>query len=223
MPVAKRKSKAAPVEVEEVEFEELEDELEEVEEDELDEDFEEETEDEEGLEDSEEDDDELAELEEPEDLDEEEVKAEAKPKKAAKKKTPAKPKLVGQNVAWLVQLIADETGKKVQPPQVRGWLRSLAKKGEVEHADKGRWVFSGIEDPKVVVLLEAIKSGKFDSEKKGNTEALAKARAKAAENRAKKKAAQEALDAGELDADEDEVEEEAPKPKPRRKKAAAKK
>lgn len=222
MPVAKRRSKPAKVEEPEEleELEELEDELEE---DSDLEDLEEEEVDEDEESDEEEDDD-LAELEEPEELDEEEEE-QPKPKKArAKKKAtaPKKPKVQGHNIAWLVDLVNTQTDKTTAPPQVRGWLRSLVKKGVVQHGEKDRWVFSGVEDPAVVALLDAIKGGKFEqTERKGNPDALAKARAKRAENLAKKREAQAAAE--ELDDDEaDEVEEEAPKPKRRTRKAAKK-
>jgi hypothetical protein len=160
--------------------------------------------------------------EELEELEDDEVEDETPaPKKKAKPSKTAAPKaeVVEFGSPWLAAHITEKTGETYDARGIRMLLRKLAKDGvhnRVVGEDRGRYSFSGPEDPTVKAVLAMVKSGAAKELKQAGLQAVKdKAAAKKAE-KAKAKAAEVSEDE-----DDDEVEE-APAPAPKRKAGAAK-
>lgn len=191
---AKTKVVEEPIEEELDELEE-EDELEDL--DDLDEDDSDDSDD--ADEDSDEDegesdaDDDLDDLEEVEDEEvEEKPKTRKARKQAAGKSAAPKKAKIEFDTKWLAAHISESTKNPVDPRKLRMHLRALAKKGELDRTigeDRSRYDFApGAKNETVKALVAAAKKGTFDaSGRKGNPEALAKARAARAANKAEGK------------------------------------
>jgi len=136
----------------------------------------------------------------------------AKNTKAATKATPAKPapKVAAPvedeifGVADVAQLIEVKFGKVVKTRDLRTLLRKMARDGrldrEIVAGNRDRWVWSGPEDAEVEKILDAYEAGELEADKKEKLDAL---KARKAEQRAAKKAAE-----AEAEDDDEELEEE---------------
>lgn len=128
-------------------------------------------------------------------------KAVAAAKPAAKKKTTET-----LSTAWLAEQVNLACGTKYDPAQLRILLRKLTKDGVVERGE-GRYEFTGVEDPRVVAVIAAVKDGSADEAKKARLADL-KAKREAAKAAAPakgkkgKKAAPVVEDDEEIDLDE---------------------
>lgn len=163
-------------------------------------------------------------VEEMDDLDElEELEEEAPPKKSKKAaKTEEKPTKKARRTAseddeessaygakWLCEYISEQIGKEYTPASLRVLLRRLARSGELARevgVDRGRYEFSGPNDPTVKTILKMVKEGAIEKEK---ADRLADVK----EKKAAKKTAKAAEPDDEDDDDEDEEEAPAPKKK----------
>lgn len=155
-----------------------------------------------------EDDDDLEELEEVDEEEEETppAKGKAKPKAKAAPKQPT----IQYGSPWLASYITEKTGDTYDSRGIRMLLRKLARDGNFDRTigeDRGRYEFTGPNDPTVKAVLAMVKSGEAKELKQAGLDAV---KQKAAEKKAAAKAAAEA------EADEvEEIEEEAPKPRRR--------
>lgn len=164
----------------------------------------EESSDDEDLEEMEDSDEDLEELEDAE----EDSKAE-KPKR----KPPVRPK-IDFGSPELAAYATEVTGENYNSRDIRMLLRKLAKDGKLKReigVDKGRYEFTGKNDPTVKMVIGLIKDGTAKAMKQ---EGLQKVKDQAAAKKAAKAeaAAKEAEEAEEME----EVEEETPKPTRRR-------
>lgn len=77
---------------------------------------------------------------------------------------------------WLSEQVAAKAKKELSPYQLRIILRRLVKDGTVER-EEGRWQFSGVNDPTVKAVIEAVKNGAHEeATKEGTSKAKATAR-----------------------------------------------
>lgn len=139
---------------------------------------------------------------------------------APKKRQPPKRAPIQFGSAWLAGVVNEKLGTDHNAYTIRGLVRRMVKAGKFERAvgeDRSRYEFTGKTDPRVKEIVAFVKEAGTEI-KSSRTDNLAKARAKAAENRAKR--------AAEAEEDEDDEIDEAPKPRTRKasaKKAPAKK
>lgn len=149
------------------------------------------------------DDVELDELEEADEVTEEAapVAKKGKAKKAAADK-PAKVEAPTFGTAQLAEAVSQATGKTYDGKAIRVLLRKMAKDGVIARTvgeDRARYSFTGADDPQVLAIIEAVKSGAAEKAKAEGLEAAkASKAAKKAPAKAKAKAAP---------AEDDEVEE----------------
>lgn len=76
--------------------------------------------------------------------------------KAKKEKTPSKPK-IEFGAAQLAAHVSQVTETTVDSKAVRMVLRRLTSEGKLEHEQGGRYEFTGPEDPRVVVVVDAFR------------------------------------------------------------------
>ena len=129
------------------------------------------------------------------DLELEEDEEEA-PAPKAKKSTKAKAKVEKAPVEkiefgsqWLAEHVNDEAGTSHSPYTLRILLRKLVKDGVLtrdESQGRARYAFTGPEDPQVVAIVEAVKSG---ADKKAEAERLQGLKDKRAAKKAEAKPA----------------------------------
>lgn len=103
---------------------------------------------------------------------------------------------------WLADVVNEAAGTNYSSYQLRILLRKLTKEGVIDR-EEGNYSFSGEDDPKVVAVVDAVKGGALEREKK---ERVASARA----TKAAKKAAAPAED-------DDDADTKPAKPRARRK------
>lgn len=116
------------------------------------------------------------------DAEEVEEKPARKPRKAAAKKTPAKEKApeVTFGSKELAEHVNAECGTSYDAYNLRILLRKLTKEGVLqrdETAARQRYSFTGPEDPQVVAIVEAVKSGAAEKAKTERLEELKEKRA----------------------------------------------
>jgi hypothetical protein len=159
------------------------------------------------------DEDDLEDLEDLEDEevedDEEEAPRSKSKKKGSSKKTKAKPKKkeVIFGTAALLELIEEETDKKLTGRNLRVLLRKMSKNGKLNRTvgeDKTNYSWSGPEDPEVKRIVKAIRDGEFERVKK---EKLDELKGRKAAKKTAKKAAKKSARASDDDDDEDEDDE----------------
>jgi hypothetical protein len=129
-------------------------------------------------------------LEDDDDEDEAPAPSKSKSKKEPAKKAPAKaePKY---GTKWLAEHLSEKLGREIASYDLRAVLRRMARKGELDReigSTRERYEFEGAKDPVVKRVLETIKSGAIDKDKK---EKLAELKAKKAAGKKGKKAAEE--------------------------------
>jgi hypothetical protein len=122
-------------------------------------------------------------------------------------------------VSDLAKYLAEKSGKKVTPRELRTLIRKMARdesgrvNREITPGNRTRYNWSGLGDPEVKAIIKAFNAGELEEDKQAKLQAL---KDRKAQKTAEKKAA-------EADGD-DEVEDEKPKAKAKAgKKAAGKK
>lgn len=98
-----------------------------------------------------------ADLDDVEVLPEGEPETEATEGKAKAPKAPAKPK-IEFGAAQLAEHVSTETGTTVDSKAIRMVLRKLTADGKLEHEAGGRYDFTGPEDPRVVLVVDAFRA-----------------------------------------------------------------
>lgn len=91
--------------------------------------------------------------------------------------------------AWLAEYVNEQTDKTYTAANIRVLLRKLAKDGTLDREvgeDRSRYAFTGPNDPVVKAVLKHVKEGALEKEK---AERLADVKAKKAAKAASKKAA----------------------------------
>lgn len=140
--------------------------------------------------------------------DEDEAPAPVKGKKAAAKSAPKReePKY---GTKWLAEYLSEKLGREIASYDLRAVLRRMARNGELDRevgATRERYSFGGAKDPVVKSILETVKSGAIDKDKKAKLEEL---KAKKAKGKKKVEEPEEELEdeVEDLDDDEDDDEE----------------
>jgi hypothetical protein len=171
--------------------------------------------------------DEFEELEEDEDVEETEesdddaeleelTDEEEAPAEKPKRKPPVQP-TIEFGSPWLAAYVTEKTGDKYDARGIRMLLRKLAKDGALERVvgeDRGRYEFSGPNDPTVKAVIKMVTSGAAKALKQEGLQAVK-------DKAAATKAARAAAKAKEAEDDEmEEAEEVVEAPKPTRRRAA---
>lgn len=86
-----------------------------------------------------------------------EVEGEAPAKAAKAPKAPARPK-IEFGAAQLAAHVASVTESPVDAKAVRMVLRKLSSEGKLEHEQGGRYEFTGPEDPRVAIVVDAFQA-----------------------------------------------------------------
>lgn len=81
--------------------------------------------------------------------------------------------------SWLAELVNEKTGGEYTGYQIRILLRKLVKDGTLERKE-GRYEFTGEQDPQVLAVVRAIKSGVLEKEKADKLASIKGRKAKAA-------------------------------------------
>lgn len=137
----------------------------------------------------------------------EEVEEAPKAKKSTKKAAAEKPakapvEKIEFGSAWLAEHVNAEAGTSYDAYNLRILLRKLRKEGTLVHDGEGRarYSFTGAEDPQVVAIVEAVKSGAAEKAKAERLDEL-KEKRKTTKKTSKKAAAQ--AEAAEPEAEEE--------------------
>lgn len=116
------------------------------------------------------------------------------------KKVAQRPTANEKGINFLIEQVAEKTGRNIPGAQLRVLLRRLVKDGVIERGE-GRWTFSGVSDPAVKEVIKAVKAGDLD---KANKEKIGEAK-KAAKKNTRAKAKVEEDEDLEIDDELDEI------------------